>query len=127
MRGRKTALRIELTPEEKAELERQVRCTTLSAGLVRRARVVLGVASGLPLIEVSRRVGITEQHVRKWTHRFNDKRLEGLKDRPGRGRKPVFSPHSGDARRENGLRTARSSGAVAVPMGLPRDRAAARA
>lgn len=127
MRGRKTALRIELSPEEKAELERQVRCTTLSAGLVRRARIILGVASGLPLIEVSRRVGITEKHVRKWTHRFNDKRLEGLKDRPGRGRKPVFSPHGRDACRENGLRTARSSGAVAVPMVLPRDRAAARA
>lgn len=127
MRGRKTALRIELSPEEKAELERQVRCTTLSAGLVRRARIILGVASGLPLIEVSRRVGITEKHVRKWTHRFNDKRLEGLKDCPGRGRKPVFSPHGRDACRENGLRTARSSGAVAVPMVLPRDRAAARA
>ncbi len=38
MRGRKTALRIELTPEERAELERQVRSTTLSAGLVRRDR-----------------------------------------------------------------------------------------
>ena len=91
MRGRKTALRIDLTPEERTELERQVRCTTLPAGLVRRARIILGVASGLPLIEVSRRVGITEKHVRKWTLRFNAKRLEGLKDQPGRGRKPVFS------------------------------------
>ena len=32
MRGRKTALRIDLTPEERTELERQVRCTTLPAG-----------------------------------------------------------------------------------------------
>ncbi len=66
MRGRKTALRIDLTPEERTELERRVRCTTLPAGAVRRARIILGVASGLHLIEVARRVGITEMHVRKW-------------------------------------------------------------
>ena len=83
MRGRKTALRIDLTPEERTELERRVRCTTLPAGAVRRARIILGVASGLHLIEVARRVGITEKHVRKWTLRFNENRLEGLKDRPG--------------------------------------------
>jgi hypothetical protein len=118
MRGRKTALRIDLTLEERTELERQVRCTTLPAGLVRRARIILGVASGLPLIEVSRRVGITEKHVRKWTLRFNAKRLEGLKDQPGRGRKPVFSPRCGDARRQNSLRKTRSSGPIAIPVGF---------
>ncbi|MCY2935845.1 MAG: helix-turn-helix domain-containing protein [Planctomycetota bacterium] len=119
MRGRKSALRIDLTPEERTELERRVRCTTLPAGAVRRARIILGVASGLHLIEVARRVGITEKHVRKWTIRFNEKRLEGLKDRPGRGRKPVFSPDSRDARRQNRMRTARSNGQVAVAVGLP--------
>ena len=119
MRGRKTALRIDLIPEERTELERRVRCTTLPAGAVRRARIILGVASGLHLIEVARRVGITEKHVRKWTMRFNEKRLEGLKDRPGRGRKPVFSPDGRHSHRENRMRTARSGGQIAVAVGLP--------
>ena len=67
MRGRKTSLRVVLTPEERSELEQRLRCTTTSLGLARRSRVILGVADGLPLVEVARLVGLTEKHVRKWT------------------------------------------------------------
>jgi transposase len=76
-------------------------------GLARRCCVILGVADGLPLVEVGRRVGMTEKHVRKWVQRFLKSRLDGLRDRPGRGRKPVFPPRGGDARGEDRLRTAR--------------------
>ena len=106
MRGRRTSLRVVLTPEERNELERRLRCTTTPSGLARRSRVILGVAEGLPLVEVARWVGMTEKHVRKWTTRFLNSRLEGLHDRPGRGRKPVFSPRGGDVRGEDCLRTA---------------------
>ena len=105
MRGRRTSLRVLLTLEERNELERQLRCTTTPSGLARRARVVLGVADGLPLVEVARLVGMTEKHVRKWTTRFLKSRLEGLHDRLGRGRKPVFSPRGRDLRGEDRLRT----------------------
>ena len=106
MRGRRTSLRVVLTPEERNELERRLRCTTTPSGLARRSRVILGVANGLALVEVARLVGMTEKHVRKWTTRFLRSRLEGLHDRPGRGRKPVFSPRGRDARGEDRLRTA---------------------
>jgi transposase len=49
---------------------------------------------------------LTEKHVRKWVQRFLKDRLAGLRDRPGRGRKPVFSPRGGAVRGEAGLRTA---------------------
>lgn len=106
MRGRRTSLHVVLAPEERHELERRLRCTTTPAGLARRARVILGVADGLALVEVARLVGMTEKHVRKWTTRFLERRLEGLHDRPGRGRKPVFSPRGRDVRGEDCLRTA---------------------
>ena len=106
MRGRKTSLRIVLTAEERSELQRRLRCTTTAAGLARRSRVILGVADGLALVQVARLVGMTEKHVRKWTTRFLERRLEGLHDRPGRGRKPVFSPRGRDVRGEDRLRTA---------------------
>ena len=106
MRGRKTSLRIVLTAEERIELQRRLRCTTTPAGLARRARVILNVADGLALVQVARLVGMTEKHVRKWTRRFLERRLEGLHDRPGRGRKPVFSPRGRDVRGEDRLRTA---------------------
>jgi Winged helix-turn helix len=103
MRGRKTGLRVALNAEERSRLEQRLRCTTTSLGLARRCRAVLGVADGLPLVEVARLAGLTERHVRKWVQRFLQDRLDGLRDRPGRGRKPVFSPRGRDARGEERL------------------------
>ena len=103
MRGRKTALHVVLTAEERDQLEQRLRCTTTSLGLARRCRAILGVADGRPLVEVARLVDLTEKHVRKWVQRFLKNRLDGLHDRPGRGRKPVFSPRGGDVRGEDRL------------------------
>src|SRR6478736_8582131 len=103
MRGRKTSLRVVLTELERAELERRLRFMSTSLGLARRCRAILGVADGLPLVQVARLVDLTEKHVRKWVQRFLTERLDGLRDRPGRGRKPVFSPRGGAARREDRL------------------------
>jgi Winged helix-turn helix len=105
MRGRKTSLRVVLTAEERDRLEPRLRWTTTSLGLARRCRAILGVADGLPLVEVARLVDLTEKHVRKWVQRFLNDRLDGLHERPGRGRKPVFSPRGGDVRRQDRLRT----------------------
>jgi hypothetical protein len=106
MRGRKTSLHVDVTSEERSQLEQCLRSRTVSLGLARRCRAILGVADGLSLVEVARLVDLTEKHVRKWVQRFLKERLQGLRDRPGRGRKPVFSPRGGDARGEDRLRTA---------------------
>jgi transposase len=100
-------LRLVLTPEEQSQLELRLRSTTTTLGLARRCRAILEVANGLPLVHVARLVDLTEKHVRKWVQRFLKDRMEGLRDRPGRGRKPVFSPRGRDARGEDRLRTAR--------------------
>jgi hypothetical protein len=106
MRGRKTSLRVVLTAEEQSVLEQRLRSTTTSLGLARRCRAILEVANGIPLVAVARLVDLTEKHVRKWVQRFLKDRLEGLHDRPGRGRKPVFSPRGGDVRGEDRMRAA---------------------
>ena len=106
MRGRKTSLRVVLSPEERGQPELRLRCTTTPLGLARRYRAILGVADGSPLVEVGRLVGLTEKHVRNWVQRFLTSRLEGSQDRPGRGRKPVFSPRGRDPPGEDRLRTA---------------------
>src|SRR5829696_2690838 len=85
MRGRKTALLVVLNAAERSRLGQPLRCTTTSLGLARRCRAVLGVADGLPLVEVARLVDLTEKHVRKWVQRLLTDRLDGLHDRPGRG------------------------------------------
>ena len=106
MRGRRTSLCVVLTAEERSELEQRLRSPTTSLGLARRCRAILGVADGLTLVEIARLADLTEKHVRKWVQRFLKDRLEGLRDRPGRGRKPVFSPRGGDVCGEDRLRTA---------------------
>jgi hypothetical protein len=107
MRGRKSALRVALTPEEHDQLLGYLRRPSTSLGLARRCRAILEVAEGTPLVAVARLVGLTEKHVRKWVRRFLEGRWAGLQDRPGRGRKPVFSPRGGDVCRQDRLRTAR--------------------
>ena len=107
MRGRKSALRVVLTPEEHDQLLRSLRCPSTPLGLARRCRAILEVAQGTPLVEVARLVGLTEKHVRKWVQRFLQSRIAGLHDRPGRGRKPAFSPRGGDVRGQDRLRATR--------------------
>ena len=103
MRGRKSSLVVSLSPQERQVLEYRLRCTTTPLGLARRCQAILAVADGLSLAGAARQVGLTEKHVRKWVQRFLASRLEGLKDRPGRGRKPAFSPLGGRARGQDRL------------------------
>lgn len=92
MRGRKMSFRVELSSEERAELERWQRATTMPTGPVRRARAILLLADGVPLKDVVVRCGMTPKIVRKWARRFIAERLPGLLDRDRPGRKRVFSP-----------------------------------
>ncbi len=103
MRGQKTSLIVLLTVEERQQLEHWIRSSTLSAGRVRRARAVLLVSEGIPLVETGRRVGLTERNVRKWIKRFLTQRLAGLDDLPRPGRRPSCPPRSDSAHRQDCL------------------------
>ena len=104
-RGRKSPWVVVLSLEERTELERWQRSTTLRSGLSKRARMVLLRADGLALSEIARRLDIGRRIVRKWVQRFESQRVAGLNDKAGRGRKPVFSPGGGGASGQVGLRT----------------------
>ena len=106
MRGRKTALHIELTPQERGKLESWLRSTTIRAGLAKRARIILMLAEGRSISHISRTVGIRRRFVYKWVERFIKQGINGLQDKPGRGRKPFFPSGSSDLSGETGLRKA---------------------
>ena len=97
MPGRKSPLKIELGDSERGELESIQRSTKTGVGLVRRAEIVLMMADGKSVSETARIVRVNRRIVRYWVKRFNKERMDGLKDKEGRGRKPVFSPRGGDA------------------------------
>jgi transposase len=90
--GRKTAVVISLTSDEREILEARLRSRTIGVGQARRARIILMVASGIPISEIARIVGIRRRLVYLWAKRFKKKRLEGLGDKSGRGCKPFFPP-----------------------------------
>jgi hypothetical protein len=104
MRGRKPRFAVRLSAENRSELERWLRSTTLPVGLVRRARVILLMAEGNSLTAAARTCGLTQRNARKWVLRFLERGPAGLEDKPGRGRKPVFSPRGRAAFGQNCLR-----------------------
>jgi winged helix-turn helix protein len=110
-RGRKSSIRLVLSPEERTTLEHWQRSPTMPAGLVRRGRIILLLADGYSHTQVARLVPVQRTVVRKWARRFLAQRLEGLSDAPGRGAKGVFPPRRRHARGTPGLRTPRHAGA----------------
>jgi transposase/DNA-binding CsgD family transcriptional regulator len=83
--GRPKAL-LELTSEERAQLQRWARRRKSSQALALRSRIVLGCADGLSNKEVAALERVSQPTVGKWRGRFVNARLDGLadEDRPGR-------------------------------------------
>ena len=76
---------IELSKEEKAQLEGLVRRRRAAKADVQRAKVVLLSAQGCAGKEIARRVGLSEPTVVKWRQRFLAQRCLGLSELPRSG------------------------------------------
>jgi len=99
MQGRKTKLTVTLSPDERSILESWQRSTLISAGLARRGLAILMLADGASISGIKRRTGLTRSHIYQWINRFQAERVQGLHDKPGRGRKPFFPSGSCRPRR----------------------------
>jgi transposase len=82
--GRPT-VRVELSEEERATLQRWRRRHSTSQALALRARIVLACAEGATNIEAAGQVGCHPATVGKWRRRFAEARLDGLVDAPRSG------------------------------------------
>ena len=88
--GRPKAL-LELTSEERDQLQRWARRRSSAQALALRSRIVLGCADGLDNKQVAAREGISRPTVGKWRRRFVESRLDGLADEPRPGRPPLIA------------------------------------
>jgi transposase len=77
---------IDLSVEERAELEGLSRRRRTAQGLARRAQIVLLAAEGFENKAIAQRLGAVENTVGKWRRRFAEHRLDGLFDEPRPGR-----------------------------------------
>jgi helix-turn-helix protein len=103
VRGRPLSFTVRLSPEERAELQGWQRATTRPGGEVRRGRAILLLDEGHSLKATATLSGMGQRIVRKWARRYLEEGPAGLRDRPGRGGKPVFPPRGGDAYRQGRL------------------------
>lgn len=62
----------------------------------RRGRIILLLADGVSIVQSATMVGITRRFVYTWAKRFLQYGVDGLVDKPGRGRRPW--PRSEDMR-----------------------------
>jgi putative transposase len=76
---------LKLTAQARGELESYAHSRTLPAGLVRRARIVLMAADGLPNKVIAEQVGLSGAMVGMWRKRFLAQGLMGLYDEPRPG------------------------------------------
>jgi transposase len=90
--SRKSPYLLDLTPDQRRELEARARRYTLPYRDVVRAKIVLMAAQGLDNDEIAARLDTRREIVSKWRKRFFEHGLLGLEERPRGGRPPVFPP-----------------------------------
>jgi transposase len=73
--------RVVLAPTERRELKRRAGKRSLAVELVKRAEVILMLASGHSYREIRERLDCSDEYIREWKKRFQEERLAGLDSR----------------------------------------------
>jgi hypothetical protein len=107
---------VELSDEERTELERIARAEKLPWREVQRAKIVLYAAEGQSDVDIAARLDTSAGIVGRWRRRFCTERLNGLMDRPRAGRPRRFPPGAGRRGQGDRLRAARHSRLAAGPL-----------
>jgi hypothetical protein len=90
--SRQSPFLIELSDQDRNDLEATVRRTSAEQRMVLRARIVLAAADGEENAAIAERLEIALNTVIKWRKRFFEEGMSGLKDRKRSGRPRTFSP-----------------------------------
>jgi transposase len=82
---------LEISSEDREELQRWLRRRQMPAAEQTRARIILLSTEGLTGKEIGKRTGVTAQTVGKWRARFEADGINGLTDSPRSGRPRTIS------------------------------------
>jgi transposase len=87
-----TTMELILSAEERRILTGMLRATTISAGLARRARVILALADGDSYATIAATLGVTDTYIARWKKRVVEGGLPALGDLPRSGRPDRLDP-----------------------------------
>jgi transposase len=87
---------LDVSGDQRRELERMINAATTPQRMVTRARIVLLRGEGSSQEATAAAVGVSRPAVIRWERRFSSDGLAGLEEAPGRGRKPSIP----DAKKE---------------------------
>lgn len=82
---------LEISNEQRRELERMVQAPTTPQRMAARAHIVLARGAGRSQEATAAEVGMSRRAVIRWERRFASLGLAGLEEAPGRGRKPTIA------------------------------------
>jgi transposase len=85
---------VEVSDEDRRELERIVRASSSEVRMVERARIILAASEGLTTAQIAARVGCGERMVKKWRPRYVRDGIKGLKDAPRSGAPLTHGPET---------------------------------
>lgn len=88
---------VQATSAEQLELEKGYRQSN-SAVFARRCHIILLKIQGRSSEEIAGIQGTTIQPVNRWVKRFERQSIEGLKNKPGQGRKPIFNKETDESK-----------------------------
>ncbi len=83
-------IQITRTEFSAAELRREA-CRASDTGQARRLLAIASILDGASRANVAKSAGMERQTLRDWVHRYNTEGVEGLKDHPRTGRKPLLN------------------------------------
>ena len=107
---------VDLTSEERAELEQRAACYTRPHTEVQRAKMILYADDGLTNREIAARLDTAPDVVGRWRKRFHEQRLDGLRDRARAGRPRRFPPGRGRPGQGDRLRAAERARPAALAL-----------
>jgi putative transposase len=87
----RVAVKIELTSEERQQLEQNVRPPIADQRLYLRSRIILLSAAGRECVEIAALLGVSEKTCRKWRNRFAVERMAGILDLERSGAPELFT------------------------------------
>lgn len=90
MPGPSPRYQIDLSPKDHLKLWTYANSWKRAHSLVVRAMIILLMALGISISEVSRQTKVSRQIVRKWAERYCDKGTDGLADKSRKGRPAEF-------------------------------------